>query len=121
VVKGEILGKKFCLSERDYEILLRRFDVQNAEEWNEGYVIDEDCPLCVKYFYSEPECKGCTFRKFSKGGKALGCYVVMKEVCGEDFRDCFLCEEEVSWDIADDEDVRRWLGRIREALLTLRK
>jgi len=75
-------GKKIILTEKDYEILMRRFDIRNFELKETFYYINKvACPLCNKYLMNR-HCRGCTFNKFYKSGRP-GCTKIMYQISEE--------------------------------------
>jgi len=116
MIKGEILGKKFCLSERDYEILLRRFDEKNAVYVNANrYEILIPCPLCQRF----EDCKGCTFGKFATS-KEVGCIIVIRSVLG--FEELiYVCVYKIWWGKSQDKKAQKALRKVRDALLSLKE
>ena len=65
-------SKKIVLSEKDYNQLLYRFDINNFTRTDYWFINDTSCPLCDRYW--DNKCRKCTFNKF---GKNIGCFHVM--------------------------------------------
>jgi len=92
MVKYKHKGKLIVVSNKDYEQILRRFDIDNFElrprtAINSEYIIyacEVSCPLCDKHADNSTGCIGCTFSKFSKRkpNDGAGCLDVIFDILG---------------------------------------
>jgi len=113
---GELLGKKFVLSEADWEQLRRRYDAKSAvKNYGDEYRISVECPLCDVYLVVG--CHGCTFNKFRNNGTTdEGCTNSLEVLLGTDtfpFEVDVMC---VSWSNYYNKKARVALGKIYKEL-----
>lgn len=121
--KGKFLGKKVVMSDRHWELSLKRVDVTRAKEAGGKYRIYVPCPFCSADYRG---CKKCSLVVFAEAGvRDWGCVrlfkLVMKKVGAKTFPALF--DVSVSWDTyePEDRDARKILKFIRAGLLKMKE
>lgn len=109
--KIELDGKIAMLTEKQYNQLLRRFDVSAIR----GRTIQLKC-ICLP---DDLECKRCPLVVFDTT-TAYGCMYVLDRL---DILPCYasLGTEGITWNHNDDSEARAEISAIRDALLTLKR
>ena len=121
--KGKFLGKKVVMSDKHWELCLKRVDVTRAKEDRGMYQILVPCPFCSAEYRG---CGKCSLAVFAKVGVPdWGCVrlfkLVMKKVGVKTFPALF--DDYVSWNTYDDEDsdARKILKFIHKGLLKMKE
>jgi len=120
-----IEGRVICITNRDHERLLKRFDYNSGKVGYDGneaiLVVRRKCVLCEKH---NNRCKGCPFSQFkSKYSKIPGCRVFISKVLG--LGSCspqiFISAENISWDRRNHTRAKEVMDRIYSFLMAMEK
>jgi len=118
----EYKGIKSYITEKDWQNLLRRFDVKNAKKNGNCIIIPVSCRPCKKYFQSEKPlqyaCAKCPLGAFGTRGE-LGCIRLLAGILPKPY--FLLNMDRVRWHTGSDKIVRRQLTRIRDKIKALPK
>ena len=100
------------LSERDYKILLDRFDLTKVKEEDEDFIINKPC-ICPYY----KECKVCPFtKKIIRSRRYVACLAWVKSITKQHYIPT-LYNERITWTKGYDKEAREAITKLREALL----
>jgi len=119
--KIEYQGFVSHITEKDWQSLLRRFNVTKAEldQDMRCFVIRMPCILCEKHRKSEEEeCDRCPLKVFEKSNK-LGCLRLINSVIRS--KNFCMSESWIAWFIEDDKTARHQIAQIHKSLKALPK
>lgn len=135
--KGKILDKPTKVSNRDYNQLLRKFNLKNIEEYDTKWEINVKCSYCFKYnnfklldkswgVLERPYCKPkCPFAQFETDDE-VGCMNVMRSFVDEEIwpvvrQYSHIGWDRISWKAGIDTTMRGLITSIRSKLLKMKK
>ena len=80
---AKIFKKEVKLSDKDFKLILKKYDIVNAvlnlNLWPGKWEIRVHCPLCVKF----GNCEFCPFGVFSTKKNVCGCYNLVYKLLGK--------------------------------------
>lgn len=135
--KGKILGKPTKVSNKDYNQLLRKFNLKSIEEYDTKWEIDVKCSYCFKYnnfllkdktwgVLERPYCKPkCPFAQFEVEDE-VGCMNVMRSFVDKATWVIIREYSHIGWDRINwipeiDTHIRSLITNIRSELLKMKK
>lgn len=114
--KATLMGKDIYLTERQWSILVGRFDVDKTKSRKYGRKFE----IRIGCFCCDFPCSRCPLNKL-RWGDHDGCTRALKHICGTSDLAFNVGMADVSWHEIDDKKARRQIQKVYTALMCMKQ